>query len=477
MLRVYRSHLAALEYADTDELTGLANRRTFDDQFSRIVLAETRRKDGRRESTTVAARARISRSPTSTFSSRVNDRFGHPYGDEVLVLFAGLMRDTFREGDKLFRFGGEEFVVLISNCGVDDALIAFERFRAAVEAFQFPQVGRVTVSIGVTSLHPRRYRIGRVRTRGSGALRRQAPRPQSRAAVRGLARVAGAGGDAQGFAGGRVVLTSVIAGRDRRASRRSAKCPRRPRSPRPRPEIPSPRRRPASRSVPMPSGGGIFATKAPNAAASSDQISVFDRRARRRRRRAAGRALAGPFRAARKAGSRAWSRRCAHEAGAELGELAIERQAASDARRRRRVRSRPGAGGSAGAGRRHEPGRAHRRARTRLDRAASAGQRCRPCAARRDQRHARRQAVAAHSRGDGDGGEIEQIDEVRVGPEPRVEPHRIGQHLRDRVEARHRRHEHHVEAAPRRRRRPLQRGELIEGFEGARSRRICARLR
>jgi diguanylate cyclase (GGDEF)-like protein len=153
MLRVYRSHLAALEYGDTDELTGLANRRTFDDHFNRIVLAETLRKGGTRVDDGAGPRAHLAVADIDFFK-RVNDRFGHPYGDEVLVLFAGLMRDSFREGDRLFRFGGEEFVVLMANCGVDNALAAFERFRAAVEAFQFPQVGRVTVSIGVTSLHP-----------------------------------------------------------------------------------------------------------------------------------------------------------------------------------------------------------------------------------------------------------------------------------------------------------------------------------
>jgi diguanylate cyclase (GGDEF)-like protein len=134
-------------------LTGLANRRTFDDHFNRIVLAETRRSNGARIDDSEDSRAHLGVADIDFFK-RVNDRFGHPYGDEVLVLFAGLMRDSFREGDRLFRFGGEEFVVLMSNCAIDNALIAFERFRAAVGAFQFPQVGRVTVSIGVTSLQP-----------------------------------------------------------------------------------------------------------------------------------------------------------------------------------------------------------------------------------------------------------------------------------------------------------------------------------
>ena len=151
LLRIYRSHLAALDYGDLDELTRLANRRTFDDEFGRFALGEARRRGARRAGDDWTARAHLGVADIDFFK-QVNDRFGHPYGDEVLVLFAGLMRDTFRETDRLFRFGGEEFVILMAQCGVEDALAAFERFRAAVEAHHFPQVGRVTVSVGATSL-------------------------------------------------------------------------------------------------------------------------------------------------------------------------------------------------------------------------------------------------------------------------------------------------------------------------------------
>jgi diguanylate cyclase (GGDEF)-like protein len=151
MLRIYRSHLAGLDYADTDELTKLSNRRTFDDQFSRFMLAEARRNGARRIEDQWSAHAHLGVADIDLFK-QINDRFGHPYGDEVLMLFANLMSQSFREVDRLFRFGGEEFVALISNSSLDDALIAFERFRAAVEAFPFPQVGKVTVSIGVTSI-------------------------------------------------------------------------------------------------------------------------------------------------------------------------------------------------------------------------------------------------------------------------------------------------------------------------------------
>ena len=150
MLRIYRSHLAALDYADTDELTGLSNRRTFDEQLRRFAASEMVG-GARREADVLRLGAHIGVADIDFFK-RINDNFGHPYGDEVLVLFSSLMRKVFRETDKLFRFGGEEFVVMMSNCPLDDALLAFERFRAAVEGYAFPQVGRVTVSIGVASL-------------------------------------------------------------------------------------------------------------------------------------------------------------------------------------------------------------------------------------------------------------------------------------------------------------------------------------
>jgi diguanylate cyclase (GGDEF)-like protein len=83
---------------------------------------------------------------------RINDGFGHLYGDEILVLFANLMRKTFRAGDLLYRFGGEEFVVIYGVERGRGGEQPLERFRAAVEAYEFPGVGRVTVSAGFTRI-------------------------------------------------------------------------------------------------------------------------------------------------------------------------------------------------------------------------------------------------------------------------------------------------------------------------------------
>jgi hypothetical protein len=55
------------------------------------------------------------------FFKKINDNFGHLFGDEVLLRVAELMRQSFRSNDKLFRFGGEEFVVMLRSVGEDDA--------------------------------------------------------------------------------------------------------------------------------------------------------------------------------------------------------------------------------------------------------------------------------------------------------------------------------------------------------------------
>ena len=82
----------------------------------------------------------------------VNDRFGHLIGDEVLLLLSRIMRGCFRHSDQLYRFGGEEFVVLLLCHDETDASAAFERFRHVVQDYPFPQAGTITVSVGFTAI-------------------------------------------------------------------------------------------------------------------------------------------------------------------------------------------------------------------------------------------------------------------------------------------------------------------------------------
>ncbi|MES2880213.1 MAG: GGDEF domain-containing protein [Pseudomonadota bacterium] len=161
--RIYRNMYTLLEYSDRDALTGLLNRKSLDDAFYSAVLEEL---DG------ITGAPRIGGVPKGLDQERrhrvpanywlgsaivdnfgqINEKHGHLIAEEVLLLVARVMNNTFRTYDRIYRFGGEHFGVLM-HCP-DEALVlaAFERFRGNVEKFNFPQVGHLTVSCGFTSV-------------------------------------------------------------------------------------------------------------------------------------------------------------------------------------------------------------------------------------------------------------------------------------------------------------------------------------
>lgn len=82
------------------------------------------------------------------FFKRVNDEFGHEAGDKVLVWLAGILKSTVRETDYVIRWGGEEFLIIMPGCPVDDAARIAERLRETVESSD-NGVCSSTISIGV----------------------------------------------------------------------------------------------------------------------------------------------------------------------------------------------------------------------------------------------------------------------------------------------------------------------------------------
>lgn len=153
ILRIYRNFQGLLDYSERDTLTGLLNRKTFDESFLRSV------NERRLEPAAPAAEPRRAGAGSLWLGlididhfKAVNDGFGHLIGDEVLLLLSRLMRSSFRFHDRLYRFGGEEFVVLMRAGDAAGARLAFERLRSNVEAYAFPRVGRVTVSVGYTDM-------------------------------------------------------------------------------------------------------------------------------------------------------------------------------------------------------------------------------------------------------------------------------------------------------------------------------------
>ena len=156
LVRIFRNCLALLDYSESDTLTGLLNRKTFDEFLFRILTSLHAPDDSalnlvhtphRRQGHDQGQQHWLGVMDIDRFK-RINDQYGHLIGDEVLVMVANKMREGFRGLDKLFRFGGEEFVVILKPTEHQHAQMAFDRFRQLIENHPFPQVGQVTVSIG-----------------------------------------------------------------------------------------------------------------------------------------------------------------------------------------------------------------------------------------------------------------------------------------------------------------------------------------
>lgn len=150
LLTCYHHHRRLLLALEHDALTGLRNRQTFDLQIWEVIHAAGR-----------PTRRRDEPGGTICFAmfdidhfKRVNDTFGHLYGDEVLLLFARLLGRSFRQSDLTYRYGGEEFCVVLFGANLERAGRVLERFHTAVADHPFPQVGQQTVSIGFTQVRP-----------------------------------------------------------------------------------------------------------------------------------------------------------------------------------------------------------------------------------------------------------------------------------------------------------------------------------
>lgn len=124
------------DIAFTDSLTGLQNRRRLDADVTRHLDM------GERSIATLMI-------DVDNFK-QVNDVHGHAVGDDVLRLVGAALSHQFRRHDVPYRYGGEEFCVLLVDTDHDDAVAAGERIRSVIEAIDPPVVGQITVSVGVS---------------------------------------------------------------------------------------------------------------------------------------------------------------------------------------------------------------------------------------------------------------------------------------------------------------------------------------
>lgn len=126
--------------AVTDGLTGLSNHRRFQEELDTAFSYHERM-----------------HSPLSLILldvdnfKKYNDAFGHPAGDDVLKKVSRVLTETSRSYEVVARYGGEEFAVLLPGTAKEQAMLAAERFRIAIEGAEWP-MREVTASFGVASL-------------------------------------------------------------------------------------------------------------------------------------------------------------------------------------------------------------------------------------------------------------------------------------------------------------------------------------
>lgn len=149
VLNVYANQLALIHRSRLDPLTELLNRQTFDKKVIEIISGDT-------FITSTRASAKQSHWFLALLDidhfKRVNDNFGHVIGDEVILLVARLIKNSFRIDDFIFRYGGEEFAVLFQASDEHDARNMLNRVRCNVAEYPFPQVNNLTISSGFLAL-------------------------------------------------------------------------------------------------------------------------------------------------------------------------------------------------------------------------------------------------------------------------------------------------------------------------------------
>jgi len=121
-----------------DTLTGLGNRRFFDDSFEKAVMLAKRHNE----------HCALILLDLDNFK-QVNDSNGHSAGDEVLLAVADCLRDTLRATDSLFRFGGDEFAVVLSGQDTDNAELVARRLVKVINQHYLCQQYAVSASVGL----------------------------------------------------------------------------------------------------------------------------------------------------------------------------------------------------------------------------------------------------------------------------------------------------------------------------------------
>ena len=136
-----QQRLLLLEQTTKDPLTGIGNRRALTEKLEQLIALFQRTEH----------KVSLLLIDVDYFKV-INDTYGHNAGDNCLIKIAALFKSRIRVSDSLYRYGGEEFIVVAENTEITDAIILAEELRSTLEIVKFNVATPITVSIGVAEL-------------------------------------------------------------------------------------------------------------------------------------------------------------------------------------------------------------------------------------------------------------------------------------------------------------------------------------
>jgi diguanylate cyclase (GGDEF)-like protein len=157
--RIYENYLSILDTSERDKLTGLFNRETFESKVNQLFNKNIRIPD----KVNTCKRQLVQSNPSWLVMididhfKNVNDQFGHVCGDEVLLIFSQLLKSFFRKTDLLFRYGGEEFILLMESATQEMINKKLNEFRKYIAIHHFPLINSITISLGYAQLDQHVY--------------------------------------------------------------------------------------------------------------------------------------------------------------------------------------------------------------------------------------------------------------------------------------------------------------------------------
>ncbi|PKM70856.1 MAG: hypothetical protein CVU92_11455 [Firmicutes bacterium HGW-Firmicutes-17] len=136
----YLHNIELVKIAETDALTGIYNKAKFNQEYARLAD----------HAKATSLNLAVIMFDIDDFKA-INDNFGHLVGDQVLKELTAIVRRNINKTDIFARWGGEEFVIILPNSQLEEAMKVAQRLRMIVSEHQFQTTGQITCSFGVGS--------------------------------------------------------------------------------------------------------------------------------------------------------------------------------------------------------------------------------------------------------------------------------------------------------------------------------------